>query len=396
MKKYRSINPGESVNQGAPPTWVPRQGHPGRGAPASKRRVSVGEAASPQGKYSEWWFGSPVLWVRPFLILAPWLCSFLMMVLLPSVALASPPSPLNPASEGAQAIANLYWFTFWIAAAIFILVEGMLVYAVICFRQRKPEVTPPKIHGSTPLEIAWTVVPAIIVLMVFVLMVRTMGAAAQPPAEAIPVKVIGHQWWWEFQYSDLNITTANELHIPVGEPVIVELISDNVIHSFWIPQLAGKTDVIPGRVNTMWFQADEAGTYRGQCAELCGFQHANMNFLVIAEPAEQFLQWLEQQQTPPAAVTGEAATGQEVFMSGQCIACHTIEGTVAQGIIGPDLTHFGSRQTIAGLVLENTPDNLARWLADPQTIKPLNKMVIADELSQDEIEALVQYLSSLK
>lgn len=320
---------------------------------------------------------------------------FLAAALLPSVVLAGPPSPLNPASAIAQDIANLFWIAFWIAMAIFILVEGLLLYTVIRFRQRKPDVIPPKIHGSTPLEIAWTAAPALILLMVFVLMVRTMGATAAPPAEAMPVKVISHQWWWEFQYPELGITTANELHVPVGQPILFELTSVDVIHSFWAPQLAGKTDNIPGQTNTMWFQADQAGTYGGRCAEFCGAQHANMLFQVIAEPAEQFEQWVAQQQTPPVVVTGEAARGEQIFMTGACISCHTIDGTTAQGIIGPNLTHFGSRRTIAAGVMENTPDNLARWLADPQAVKPLNKMPNLN-LNPDDVNALVQYLSSLK
>lgn len=320
---------------------------------------------------------------------------FLAAAPLPSVVLADPPSPLNPASQVAQDIANLFWIAFWIATAIFILVEGLLLYAVIRFRQRKPDVIPPKIHGSTPLEIAWTAAPALILLMVFVLMVRTMAAMAAPPTEAMPVKVISHQWWWEFQYPELGITTANELHVPVGQPILFELTSVDVIHSFWSPQLAGKTDNIPGQTNTMWFQADRVGTYGGRCAEFCGAQHANMLFQVIAEPAEQFEQWVAQQQTPPAVVTGEAARGEQVLMTGACISCHTIDGTAAQGIIGPNLTHFGSRRTIAAGVMENTPDNLARWLADPQAVKPLNKMPNLN-LNPDDINALVQYLSSLK
>lgn len=294
-------------------------------------------------------------------------------------------------------MANLYWFSFWIATVIFLLVEGFLVYAIIRFRQRDPQAIPPKIHGSTPLEIAWTVVPAIILLMVFVLMVRTMGETAKPPANAMTVKVIGHQWWWEFQYPELGITTANELHIPVGEPVVVELTSDNVIHSFWVPQLAGKTDVVPGQTNSMWFQADRVGVFRGQCAELCGSQHANMNFLVIARPSDDFQKWAEWQQSPPVASTAAAAAGEEIFMtSGACFTCHTINDTAAQGKIGPNLTHFGSRQTIAGVTLKNTPENLSRWLANPQAVKPLNKMILPTPLQQDQIDALVQYLTNLK
>ncbi len=324
------------------------------------------------------------------------LYSILIMAFLPAVALAAPPSPLDPASEEAGNIATLYWLSFWIAVAIFLSVEGLLLYAVIRFRERDPAIIPPKVHGSTPLEIAWTAAPAIVLLILFVLMVRTMRATAEPPAEAMQVKVIAHQWWWEFQYPELGVITANELHVPAGEPIVVELTSDNVIHSFWIPRLAGKTDVVPGQTNSMWFQADRVGVYRGQCAELCGTQHANMNFLVIAHPAEDFRQWAEWQQTPAVAVTeDEAASGEQVFMTGQCITCHTINGTAAQGVLGPNLTHFGTRQTVAGLTLENTPENLARWLVDPQAVKPGNKMTISP-LSQDDIAALVQYLTSLK
>jgi cytochrome c oxidase subunit 2 len=318
----------------------------------------------------------------------------LALVFWPQAALAEPPSPLNPASAEARNIANLYWFTFWIALAIFIVVEGLLLYAVIRFRQKDPEITPPKIHGSTPLEIAWTVAPALVLLIVFVLMIRTMNAAAEPPADAMQIKVIGHQWWWEFQYPESGIVTGNELYIPVGEPIVAELSSDNVIHSFWIPRLAGKTDVVPGQVNTMWFQADQPGTFRGQCAELCGVQHANMNFTVIALPPDQFEIWAARQQQPAVAATGQAAEGQQIFLNGQCTTCHRIDGTTAQSPLGPNLTHFGSRRTIAGLMLPNTPENLARWLADPQQIKSGNKMVI-DRLSQEEIEALVAYLSTL-
>jgi cytochrome c oxidase subunit II len=315
-------------------------------------------------------------------------------ILLPQVALAEPPSPLNPASEEARKVAELYWFTFWIALVIFVLVEGLLLYAIIRFRQKDPKVTPPKVHGSTPLEIAWTIAPAIVLMIVFVLMIRTMNASAKPPAEAMRIKVIGHQWWWEFQYPELGITTANELYIPIGEPIIAELSSDNVIHSFWVPRLAGKTDVVPGQTNTMWFQADQPGNYRGQCAELCGVQHAHMNFMVIAVPPDQFEIWAERQQQPAVAATGKAAEGEQIFLNSVCISCHKIEGTIAPGTLGPDLTHFGSRQTIAGLMLENTPENLARWLSDPQAVKPFNQMVI-NKLSQDEVEALVAYLSSL-
>jgi cytochrome c oxidase subunit 2 len=227
-------------------------------------------------------------------------------------------------------------------------------------------------------------------------MVRTMRETAEPPTEGMPIKVIAHQWWWEFQYPELGIVTANELHIPMGQPVVVELNSDNVIHSFWIPQLAGKTDVVPGQTNSMWFQADRVGVYRGQCAELCGTQHANMNFVVVAQPTEDFNQWAEWQKTPAVQTTSQTAAGEQVFMTtGACLGCHTVNGTDAKGVNGPNLTHIGSRQTLAGGALPNTPENLAHWLTNPQAVKPGNKMLIS-RLSQDDIAALVQYLSSLK
>ncbi|MBI1876706.1 MAG: cytochrome c oxidase subunit II [Chloroflexi bacterium] len=324
------------------------------------------------------------------------LSSILIITLLPTVALAAPPSPLDPASAEAEKTATLYWLAFWIAVAVFLSVEGLLLYAVIRFRQRDPAVIPSKIHGSTPLEIAWTAAPAIVLLILFVLMVRTMRDTAKPATAAMPIKVIAHQWWWEFQYPKSGVVIANELHVPVGQPVMVELNSDNVIHSFWIPRLAGKTDVVPGQTNTMWFQAGRVGVYRGQCAELCGTQHANMNFVVVAQPAEDFRQWAEWQQSPAVEATSETAAGEQVFMTtGACLGCHTVNGTEAKGTNGPDLTHIGSRQTIAGGALENTPENLAHWLTNPQAVKPGNKMTIG-QLSQDDIAALVQYLTSLK
>lgn len=321
--------------------------------------------------------------------------SLLAVILWPAAAMAAPPSPLNPAAQKAQISSDFYWFTFVIAAAIFVLVEGLLIYAVIRFRQRKPDEIPRQVHGNTTLELIWTIIPALILVVVFVFMFRNLVVIAEVPSDAMKVTVTGHQWWWEFEYPDLGIVTANELHVPEGQPVVIELHSDNVIHSFWIPRLSGKTDVIPGQVNTTWFIAEEAGTYRGQCAELCGAQHANMNFLIVAQPEAEFEQWVEQQQSPPEPVTGLAAEGEQAFLTGQCIACHVVEGTIAQGQIGPDLTHVASRSVIAGMVLENTPENLESWLTDPQAVKPHNLMVI-DPLSQAEIDALVAYLTSLQ
>jgi len=248
-----------------------------------------------------------------------------------------------------------------------------------------------------PLEIGWTALPALILLVVLIMTVRTMYTTGLPPEEdALVVRVIGKQWWWEYQYPDLGITTAAELHVPVGRTVHLELESDNVIHSFWVPELGGKTDLIPGHINTHWFRADEARTYRGQCAEYCGLQHANMIFVVVAEPLEEFDAWVKNEQAPPVTPTeGLAAEGLETFMRSACIACHTIKGTRAQGKVGPDLTHFGSRRTIASGVLPNTKENLTRWLADPQAVKPGNLMPNL-RLSPEDLEKIVAYLESLK
>ncbi|MGH2350349.1 MAG: cytochrome c oxidase subunit II, partial [Chloroflexota bacterium] len=212
---------------------------------------------------------------------------------------------------------------------------------------------------------------------------------------------IGHQWWWEFQYPELGVTTANELHIPVGVPINLELESADVIHSFWVPHLAGKTDAIPGRVNRLWFLADEPGTYNGQCAEFCGIEHALMRMLVIAESQSEFDAWVRNERSIPAFAATPTAQdslvtrGAQLFANGVCITCHTIRGTAAQGKVGPELTHVGSRQTIAANTLPNTPEGLERWLRNPQAVKPGNLMPNLN-LSDEDIDALVAYLQSLK
>lgn len=305
-------------------------------------------------------------------------------------------SVLAPASPGASQITNLFWIVFGIAAVIFVLVEGMLVFAVLRFRSRPDAPDPKQVHGNMRLEIAWTVVPALIVIGIFVATVSTMFAVAGPQPGALGLRVIGYQWWWEIQYPDLGITTATDLHVPVGQPVEIELISGDVIHSFWAPELFGKMDVIPGQSNRIRFVASTAGTYRGQCAEFCGTQHANMGFFIIAEPSEQFDEWVEHMRERAAApVGGKVARGAEAFLTGTCKGCHAISGTSAQGKLGPNLTRFGSRKTIAALTVDNNPENLALWLTDPQAVKPGSKMP-ALGLSQEVIQDLVAYLESLK
>ncbi|MBI4790850.1 MAG: cytochrome c oxidase subunit II [Chloroflexi bacterium] len=327
---------------------------------------------------------------------------------------AGSPSPMAPASPNATTIYNLTVIVFVIAAAVFIVVEGMLFFSVIRFSRKQSPGEPEQIEGNTKFEIAWTAAPAIVLLIVFFVSLQALFPLASTPitrtgkttgsgalgvnvgqTETLQVRIIAHQWWWEFVYPDLKITTANEMHVPVGAIVTADLEAIDVIHSFWVPQLAGKTDVIPGRVNQTWFQVAQPGTFRGQCAEFCGIQHANMRFEVVAESQEQFQAWVRQQQSAPTPKTGVAAKGEQIFMSSACIGCHTVDGTKAQGKTGPNLTRFGGRRYLAGAIMENTSENLARWLANPQGVKP-GALMPNLNLSQDQINALVAYLESLK
>jgi cytochrome c oxidase subunit 2 len=246
--------------------------------------------------------------------------------------------------------------------------------------------------------VAGIAIPAVILTGLLVFAVRTLSALAAPPAAAMTVEVIGHLWWWEVRYPDHGITTANEIHIPVGQPVQLQLASRDVIHSFWVPQLMGKLDLVPGRTNITWVEAAQPGRYRGQCAEFCGLQHARMAFLVIAEPPDQFAAWLEEQRRPatePADPT--LLMGARAFAREGCITCHVIRyGSGAVGTaVGPDLTHVGSRRTLAAGTLPNTQDTLARWIDNPQAVKPGSYMPNAS-MDPQSLRALAAYLGSLK
>ncbi len=327
-----------------------------------------------------------------------------LLALLPLAGCAGSPTWFMPASSNAALITNLGTIIFAIAIAVFVIVESLLVYSVVRYsRQREGE--PTQIEGNTKFEIAWTAAPALVLLVVFVLSVQTLSQVAYTasPASnassaaggAVHVRVIGHQWWWEFQYPELNITTANELHAPLNAVVNFDLESVDVIHSFWVPQLAGKTDVIPGHVNHTWFQANQLGTFHGQCAEFCGLEHALMRFEVVVETPDQFQTWVAQQQAPVAAMTGDAAKGEQLFLNGACIGCHTVNGTKAQGKVGPNLTHLASRKLFAGAVFDNTAANLKKWLTNPPAMKPGTQMPNLN-LAPADIDALVAYLTSLK
>lgn len=297
--------------------------------------------------------------------------------------------------------ADLYWFVFWIAVGIFILVTGLLLYIVFRYRARREGELPPQVHGNTRLEIAWTIAPALVLAVVAVPTFTTLWDLSRPPApeeNALEVVVRAHQWWWEFYYPAENITTANELHIPVGRKVRAKLESADIIHSFWIPKLAGKLDVIPGHTNELFFEASRPGEYRGQCVEFCGLSHANMRLRVIAQSESDFQAWVRQQQQPARTPTGRAAQGAQLFQNpALCAACHTVAGTSAQGLIGPNLTHFASRSTFAGATFERTPENLTQWIKNPPAMKPGAKMpAFGNQLTEEQIADLVAYLQSLE
>jgi len=285
-----------------------------------------------------------------------------------------------------------------ICAAIFVLVGGILVISIVRFRERPDDdgVEPPQVYGSNPIELAWTVIPLLIVFVLFLVTTRTLIAIenATPPGDALEVRVIGHQWWWEFRYPASGVVTANELHVPVGRATFLTLESADVVHSFWIPQLNGKTDVIPNRVNRMWIEPREAGLYSGQCAEYCGTQHARMLLRVIADPPAEFDAWTKAQL---AAAVSEASVqaGRDVFQSTACINCHRIDGTVADGVFGPDLTHLMSRDTIAAGAAPNNAKALHDWIDNPDAVKP-GALMPAMQLGPTELDQVVAYLTTLK
>jgi cytochrome c oxidase subunit 2 len=318
---------------------------------------------------------------------------------------ATSSSVFNPASINAGQISSLTLAVYLIAAGVFIIVEGFLVFAAIRFRHKPSQTLPKQIEGNRTFEIAWTVAPGIVLAIVFFISLKTLGFVSALPANAsqsgsaadppLQLKVIAHQWWWEFDYPDLGIITANEFHVPLNTVVSLDIESVDVVHSYWAPELGGKIDAIPGHTNHTWFEAQKPGEYHGQCAEFCGLNHANMRFTAVVESADQFQAWVNDQKAAIPTQSGLAAQGEVLFTTGACIGCHTIDGTNAKGALGPNLTHFASRGTFAGGILDNTPDNLARWLADPQAVKPGNDMPDL-KLTPDQINALVAFLESLK
>ncbi len=329
-------------------------------------------------------------------------------VLLPAAAALADagfarPEIFAPVSTPALMIRDLAWLVVAICAAIFTLVGGLLAYAVIRFRARPgdPDREPAQVYGSRPIELAWTIVPTIIVFILFLATARSILDLQKESAPEgwLTVEVIGHQWWWEFRYPEAGVVTANELHLPVSteaapRPTFFQLESADVIHSFWVPQLSGKQDVVPNKRNGLWFEPLEPGTYVGQCAEYCGTQHAGMLIRVIVHPPGEFERWLDSQRQP-AVADATVADGRAVFEQTACINCHRVSGTVADGRFGPDLTHLMSRATIASGVARNDRDNLLRWLEDPDHLKP-GALMPAMQLDEHEIDRVVAYLMTLR
>ena len=305
-------------------------------------------------------------------------------------------SALDAAGPQAGRIEDLWWIFFWVCAAVFVLVVAALLAAVLHRRRQEDQD-----RGLVRAVGGATAVTAILLIGLLIASVATGRAVGSlPPPDALTLEVVGHQWWWEIHYEDpvpgRRFTTANEIHIPVGRPIRIKTRSSDVIHSFWVPNLHGKRDLIPGHPSETWLQADRSGVFRGPCAEFCGAQHANMTLVVVAEPPAAFEAWRAVQLQPPARpATALQSRGQAVFLALPCTTCHTIAGTQAGGKIGPELTHLAGRQTLAAGTLPNTRGHLAGWILDPQTQKPGNKMP-AVALKSDDLQALLAYLESLR
>lgn len=331
-----------------------------------------------------------------------WLPALLTGAICAGAAAAESLSTLDPATNQAHSIRELFHFVSALVLAIVVIVEGLIIYCVIRFRRRAadPADEPPQLYGSRPVEVAWTVAPLLVVFVLFLINFRTMADLKQhhPPADSLNVVVVGHQWWWEFRYPDLGVTTANELVIPAkGEgsrPINLHLESVDVIHSFWVPRLNGKTDLIPGRTNHLWFDAPTEGIYWGQCAEYCGTQHGNMLLRVEAKSRGDFDQWIAGQQKS-AAVVPAVETGRKKFLSLGCVNCHAVRGTLAKGTFGPDLTHLASRATLGAGVAPMNRDNLIRWIRNPDDLKPGVNMP-SMHLSDADIQLVVDYLLTLR
>jgi cytochrome c oxidase subunit 2 len=333
-------------------------------------------------------------------------------------AQSSPPENLSifdPASPSGESIKTLSYLVFFITGIIFFIVEGILIYCLIRFRHRPDDgMQPPQVYGSKPIEIAWTAAPALVVFVLVLVVTRTLWAVNVPPPEpteknTLFVTVIGKQWWWEYRYEyydgekivvksngkEIPLITSNELRVPADIPVYLTLKSADVCHSFWVPRLGGKTDLIPGRTNHTHFQTNKTEVFLGQCAEYCGTQHANMLLRVVVESKGEFETWLDGQKTLQTMPELKAGSAAKAFFSQSCVNCHRINGTTAQGTYGPDLTHLMSRKTLASGMIKNDDANLRAWVRDPQKIKP-GCLMPAFGLKDRDLDLVVEYLKTLE
>jgi cytochrome c oxidase subunit II len=309
----------------------------------------------------------------------------------------------KPVTTPGTEISNIATLALAVTGVIFVIVAALITFTLVRFRRRGAAddlQEPPQVYGSTQIEAAWTVLPILIVFVLTMVTARVVASVqdAKPPANALRATVIGHQWWWEIRYPELGIVTANELNVPEAgadhQPTFLKLQSVDVIHSFWIPQLGGKMDVIPNRNNELWMDPKETGVFLGACAEYCGTQHANMLIRVVVRPQDEFQKWASDEKRP-AMSDASVAAQRRVFESLSCVNCHAVKGTPAEGTFGPDLTHLMSRATLASGMIPNTRENLRAWIKDPQEIKP-GCFMPNMQLTDPQIDAVVAYLATLK
>lgn len=318
----------------------------------------------------------------------------------------APMNYLKPVGPDAVKADGLWDLTFAIAVIVFFLVEGGLLFILFKYRQRSADDLPKQVHGNTKLEVLWTLIPTLILgIVVAPPTVQGIFQRAEEPADALKIQVIGHQWFWEYRYPN-GIVTANEMHIPINTPVTLSITSRDVIHSFWVPKLAGKQDAVPGRITHLNIESPRPGEFFGECAEYCGLSHANMRLKVFAHTQDDYEDWERNQLADAApAQAALAAAGEQIFLNGAqrpggdpvqaCATCHAIKGTPAQGQTGPNLSHFADRTTFAAGMFERTDENLDRWLDDPPALKPGARMPDLG-LERDEILQLVAYLNTLE
>ena len=338
-----------------------------------------------------------------------------LLLLLAGCAHNYPQTTLLPRGDFARMVDQLFRTTVFWAIVVFVLVEGVLLIAIFKFRGRPDDPEPRQTHGHTGLEVVWTIIPAFILVMIAVPTIKTIFRTSDyAPGEVVEIEVLGHQWWWEFRYPKLGVVTANEMHVPVGTTVSLRMTSVDILHSFWVPQFAAKRDVFPGKHNPLWFKAQVTGSFTGQCAEFCGIQHARMGFVLHVQTQEEFDTWVARQRVGSPLVNGgrverdttapgDAAAdsleraGQAAFTAGGCLGCHAMVGTPLAGttqLKGPNLSHVGSRTTIVAGMLRNTPENMHRWLSNPDSVKQGVLMVLPRKLTSEEIATLVAYLRS--